>query len=33
VVKYQISEKGEGVVWSSDLVEFGKKATTILDSY
>jgi hypothetical protein len=33
VVKYLISQKGEGTVWNSDLVEYGKKATTILNSY
>jgi hypothetical protein len=33
VVKYQISQKGEGTLWNSDLVEYGKKATTILNSY
>jgi hypothetical protein len=33
VVKYLISQKGEGTVWTSDLVEYGKKATTILNSY
>jgi hypothetical protein len=33
VVKYMISRKGEGTVWNSDLMEFGKKATTILNSF
>jgi hypothetical protein len=33
VVKYMISRKGEGTVWNSDLLEFGKKATTILNSF
>jgi hypothetical protein len=33
VVKYMISRKGEGTVWNSDLIEFGKKATTILNSF
>ena len=33
VVKYLISQKGEGALWKSDLVEFGKKATTILNSF
>ncbi|MCK5735471.1 MAG: hypothetical protein KAH21_03290 [Spirochaetaceae bacterium] len=33
VVKYQISQKDEGVLWNSELTDFGKKATTILKSY
>jgi len=33
VVKYQISQKNEEVLWSSELVEYGKKASTILNSY
>ncbi|UCF98985.1 MAG: hypothetical protein JSV89_05460 [Spirochaetaceae bacterium] len=33
VVRYLISEKGKGEVWTSDLIEFGKNATTILGSY
>ena len=33
VVKYQISQKGEGVLWTSELTDFGKKAETILNSY
>jgi hypothetical protein len=33
VVKYLISQKGEGTVWSSDLVEYGKNANTVLNSY
>jgi hypothetical protein len=33
VVKYLISAKGEGAFWNSDLIEFGKKATTILNSF
>jgi hypothetical protein len=33
VVKYLISQKGEGAVWSSELVEYGKNADTILNSY
>jgi len=33
VVKYLISQKGEGNVWTSDLIEYGKKADTVLNSY
>ena len=33
VVRYLISQSGEGILWSSDLIEFGKKATTILNSF
>ncbi len=33
VVKYLISQKGEGTVWTSDLVEYGKNADTVLSSY
>jgi hypothetical protein len=33
VVKYLISRKGEGAVWSSELVEYGENADTILKSY
>jgi hypothetical protein len=33
VVKYLISRKGEGTLWNSELTEFGKKATTILNSF
>ncbi len=33
VVKYQISQKGEGVLWTSVLSDFGKKAETVLNSY
>ena len=33
VVKYLISSKGEGTLWNSELTEFGKKATTILNSF
>ena len=33
VVKYLISQKGEGTVWSSDLVEYGSDAVTVLKSY
>jgi len=33
VVKYLISRKGEGAMWSSELAEFGKDADTILGSY
>jgi len=33
VVKYLIGSKGEGTLWNSELTEFGKKATTILNSF
>ena len=33
VVKYLISQSGEGVLWDSQLTEYGKKAETILNSY
>jgi hypothetical protein len=33
VVKYLISRKGQGTVWSSDLVEYGKNADTVLNSF
>ena len=33
VVKYLISRKGEGTVWNSDLVDYGKNADTVLNSY
>jgi hypothetical protein len=33
VVKYLISRKGEGTVWNSELVDYGKNADTILNSY
>ena len=33
VVKYLISQKGEGTIWASDLVEYGKSADTVLKSY
>ncbi len=33
VVKYLISQSGEGILWNSDLIEYGKKATTILSSF
>jgi hypothetical protein len=33
VVKYLISRKGEGTVWTSELVEYGKQADTVLSSY
>jgi hypothetical protein len=33
VVKYLISQKGEGTVWESNLLEYGKKADTVLNSY
>ncbi len=33
VVKYLISQKGQGTIWASDLVEYGKNADTVLKSY
>ena len=33
VVKYLISQKGQGTIWSSDLVDYGKNADTVLKSY
>jgi hypothetical protein len=33
VVKYLISSKGNGAVWTSDLVEYGNDAVTLLSSY
>jgi len=33
VVKYLITQKGKGVLWTSDLLEYGKKAATILNAY
>jgi hypothetical protein len=33
VVKYMITQKGEGTVWTSELLEYGKKADTILGSF
>jgi len=33
VVKYLISQKGEGVFWKSELVEFGNKTETVLNVY
>jgi hypothetical protein len=33
VVKYLISQKGEGTVWASDLVEYGANAKTVLNSF
>ncbi len=33
VVKYQISQKDEGMLWTSELTGFGKKAETILNAY
>jgi len=33
VVKYQISQKDEGTLWTSELTDFGKKAETILNAY
>ena len=33
VVKYLISRKAEGALWSSELVEYGGNADTILKSY
>ena len=33
VVKYLISQKGQGTIWSSDLVDYGKNADTVLNSF
>jgi hypothetical protein len=33
VVKYLISKKGEGTIWTSDLIDYGKQATTVLNSF
>ena len=33
VAKYLISEKSEGVIWTSTLIETGQNATTVLSSY
>jgi hypothetical protein len=33
VVKYLISRKGEGDIWSSELLEYGANAKTVLKSY
>jgi hypothetical protein len=33
VVKYLMSKKGEGALWNSELVEYGKDASTILNAY
>jgi len=33
VVKYLISQKGEGVLWNSELLDYGRKAETVLNSY
>lgn len=33
VAKYMISEKDKGIIWNSELLDFGKQATTRLNSF
>ncbi len=33
VVKYLVRQKGQGNIWISELLEYGKKATTVLKSF